>query len=257
MEDLAEAGLDLRRRCLGRLDDLGARLVGERRLVVLGAEVPEVGRLEVVGTGDGGSIRGSSAGPAAPGRSGLTAGAERADGGAAAAGHRAGATRRPARTGAGADADRSRSRPTATGGRPAGAAGRAHAVPVAVAALARTGAAAAARPVGGRDLAGEALRAAGGRLVPVDREVGEERDVLALVVDPAGDRAGSGRRSRSARVSSYRRGKTTTSIAPWRSSRVTIAIVARAFVTTIRTPVTIPPTTTRCPSSDSSRRSPE
>ena len=58
-------------------------------------------------------------------------------------------------------------------------------------------------------------------------------------------------------VCSWSRGKTTTSIAPCRSSSVTTAIVAFAFVTTVRLPVTTPPTTTRCPSSDSSFRSPE
>ena len=91
-----------------------------------------------------------------------------------------------------------------------------------------------------------------------DDEVGEERHLLALVVDPAGDEQDRRRRARSARGSSRTvRGKTTTSIEPWRSSTVTMAIVSWRLVMTVRRPVTMPPTTTRWPSSDSSRRSPE
>ena len=56
---------------------------------------------------------------------------------------------------------------------------------------------------------------------------------------------------------SKRRGKTTTSIVPCRSSIVAIAICSFFLVMTVRTPVTMAPTTTRCPSSDSSLRSPE
>ncbi len=38
---------------------------------------------------------------------------------------------------------------------------------------------------------------------------------------------------------------------------VAMAIVSWRLVMTVRMPVTMPPTTTRCPSRDSSRRSPE
>ena len=60
------------------------------------------------------------------------------------------------------------------------------AVPVAVAVRA-AGAAPSAAPFAGRDLSGERLLAGGRRRVPLDREVGQQRDLLALVVDPAGD----------------------------------------------------------------------
>ena len=53
----------------------------------------------------------------------------------------------------------------------------------------------------------------------------------------------------------YIRGKTTTSTVPCRSSNVATAIVSLARVVTVRSPVTMPPSTTRCPSSDSSLRS--
>ena len=69
-------------------------------------------------------------------------------------------------------------------------------------------------------------------------------------------RGGSIPPSRSPTVCSYIRGKTTTSIVPWRSSSVAIPIVDFDFVITVRKPVTIPPITTRWPSSDSSFRSP-
>ena len=113
---------------------------------------------------------------------------------------------------------------------------------------------AAAPAIAGRDLAGERLGPAGDRAVPVDRQVRQERDLLAAMVDPAGheeDRAlGPGRGGLS-----YIFGNTTTSIVPWRSSSVATPIVAFAFVITRRNPVTIPPMTTRWPSSDSSLRS--
>ena len=48
-----------------------------------------------------------------------------------------------------------------------------------------------------------------------------------------------------------------TSSVPWRSSTVATPIVCFDFVMIVRKPVTIPPTTTRCPSSDSSLKSPE
>src|SRR3989442_3579969 len=39
--------------------------------------------------------------------------------------------------------------------------------------------------IAGGDLVGECLGPAGERLVPVDREIGEERDLLAAMIDPA------------------------------------------------------------------------
>jgi len=44
-----------------------------------------------------------------------------------------------------------------------------------------------AAPVGRRDLSRERVGSGRSGVVPVDDEIGEQRDVLALVVDPAGD----------------------------------------------------------------------
>ena len=111
-------------------------------------------------------------------------------------------------------------------------------------------------PIGGRELGRERLLPARLGNLEVPDEVGQERDLLASVVDPATDQENCALLpGRPGLPWSF--GKMTTSMDPCRSSRVATAIVDRDFVMMVRTPVTTPPMTTRWPSSVSSLSSPE
>ena len=87
----------------------------------------------------------------------------------------------------GADGDRRRlPRADRDEGSPVGRPAVARSVAVAVA-VRRRSAPASPTPLAGGDLPGEGIRAGGGRRVPVDGQVGQQRGLLALVVDAAGD----------------------------------------------------------------------
>ena len=127
------------------------------------------------------------------------------------------------------------------------------AIPVAVRC---SGATPAAAPFARRDLASERVLAGCCRLVPLHREIRQQGDLLALVVDPAGD-------EQDLAVPPGGRGLL---VEPWEDDDLDRALQVLHGDDRHRrlglgdhgpAPVTIPPMTTRWPSSNSSRRSPE
>ena len=108
-----------------------------------------------------------------------------------------------------------------------------------------------------RDLARERLGPAAGGVVPVGHEIGEQRAPPRPCGRRGRRRAGSRRRARSAGSSRTAAGRPRPRSSPGGPRASRRPSPRWRLVMTVRIPVTIPPTTTRCPSSASSLRSPE